>query len=228
MIKNSEDANKYYKLVNTYIDEYTEKHKIKAVNLGKYLKNNVKLINFMERKGLKDIKNINKVITDVIEDRISIEKDTIQKFESFKFFESDQFIISDLKECLYKGIDKSNINHEKILADHFDTSLSHINIINSDKHIFKIDNTEYIIYTDVELDIIKENIIQYCFNKVFDKSIKLDKIDINLNIKNFIDKDKFNLHINEVLNKVVIKDTICSILDCKLEVTDTNFISKFM
>jgi hypothetical protein len=34
MIRNSEDANKYYQLVNQYIDEYTDTHKIRPVNLG--------------------------------------------------------------------------------------------------------------------------------------------------------------------------------------------------
>ena len=58
MITNSEEANKYYQLVNQYIDEYTETHKIKPSKLSNYLKNNQKLVRFMERKGLKDIKKI--------------------------------------------------------------------------------------------------------------------------------------------------------------------------
>ena len=132
MIRNSEDANKYYQLVNQYIDEYTDTHKIRPVNLGRYLKNSDKLKNFLERKGLKDVQNINRVISDVVEDRIAMEKDLVKTFESFKMFESEEFKILNLRQCLYKGIDKSNIHHEKILADYFDVSLSHVDIIDSD------------------------------------------------------------------------------------------------
>jgi len=78
MITNSEEANKYYQLVNQYIDEYTETHKIKPSKLGNYLKNNQKLVRFIERKGLKDIKNINQVISDVVSDRIAMEKDLVE------------------------------------------------------------------------------------------------------------------------------------------------------
>ena len=50
MITNSEEANKYYQLVNQFIDEYTDTHKIKPSRLGNYLKNNQKLVRFMERR----------------------------------------------------------------------------------------------------------------------------------------------------------------------------------
>ena len=159
MIKNSEDANKYYQIVNQYIDEYTDNHKIRPVNLGKYLKNSDKLKNILERKGQKDIKNINQVISDVISDRIAMEKDLVKTFENFKFFESDEFKISNLKVCLYKGIEKVDLNMEKVLADVFDTNLSAIDVVDSDKHIFKVnDGVDVIVYSKEDLEIIKNNI----------------------------------------------------------------------
>ena len=220
MITNSEEANKYYQVINQFIDEYTEKHKIKPSSLGKYLKNNAKLAKFMERKGLKDIKNVDRVIKDVIDDRISMEKDLVRTFESFKFLESDEYKILNMRQCLYKGIDKSNINHEKSLADHFDVSLSHVDIVNSDKHIFKIDSIngdlECVIYTKEELEIIKENMKEYCLEQVFNKSIKLEGIGIKLdvNIKEFIDKDKFTNHIDNVLSMIHVVEIIRVLLSC--------------
>ena len=220
MIKNSEEANKYYQLVNQYIDEYTDTHKIRPVKLGQYLKNSDKLKNFLERNGLKDIKNINRVISDVVEDRIAMEKDLVKTFENFKFFESEEFKILNLRQCLYKGVEKSNINHEKILADYFDISLSHINIIDSDKHVFKIESLnsdiECVIYTSNELEIIRENMKEYCFDQVFNKKVRLEgiSIELNVNIKDFIDTEKFGNHISEVLTVKKVKDIIRILLSC--------------
>jgi hypothetical protein len=221
MIKSSEDANKYYQLVNQYIDEYTDTHKIRPVNLGRYLKNNDKLKNFLERKGLKDIQNINRVISDVVEDRIAMEKDLVKTFESFKLFESEEFKILNLRQCLYKGIDKSNIHHEKILADYFDVSLSHVDIIDSDKHVFKIESItgdlECVIYTQNELEIIRENMKEYCFEQVFNKKVKLEGIgvELNVNIKDFIDTQKFGNHISDVLTLDKVKEIVRVLLSCE-------------
>ena len=59
MINNSEDLNKYYNIVNQYVDEYIDKWKIKPTNLKNYLLGNKsRLVNFLEKKGLKDINRI--------------------------------------------------------------------------------------------------------------------------------------------------------------------------
>lgn len=230
MITNSDDANKYYQLVNKYIDDYTEKWKIRPANLGKYLLKNNKLIKFLERNGLKDIKNIERVIKDIIEDRENMERDTVKTFENFKFFESDEFKVLDIKQCLHKGINKSNIEHEKILADYFDVSLSHVDVIDSDRHLFKIEglrgDTECVIYTENELGIIKQNMNDYCLNKTIGESIKLDIIDIDLNIGEFLDEDKFNTYINKLTSIDQIKTTICRILNCEDLGDENNLIGK--
>jgi hypothetical protein len=230
MIKNSEDANKYYQLINQYIDEYTDNHKIRPAKLGKYLKNSEKLKNFLERKGLTDIKNIDRIISDVVGDRIAMEKDLVKTFESFKLFESEEFKILNLRQCLYKGIDKSNIHHEKILADYFDVSLSHIDIVDSDKHIFKIDtknDINCVIWTSNEIEIIRENIKEYCFDQVFNKKVKLEGIgvDIDVNIKDFIDEEKFANHINSVITIDKVREIVKKLLTYdKVDFPNDNFI----
>lgn len=218
MITNSEEANKYYELVNVYIDNYTEKWKIKPTNLGKYLLKNDKLIKFLERNGLKDIKNIERVIKDIIEDRENMERDTVKTFENFKFFESDEFKVLDIKQCLHKGIEKSNIEHEKILADIFDVSLSHVDIVDSDKHLFKIEglrgDTECVIYTESELLVIKQNIREYCLNNILERSIKMDVINLDIQIGNFINEEKFNNYIDGLISIDKIREIIKNILNC--------------
>ena len=220
MITNSEEANKYYQLINQYIDDYTEKWKIKPSNLGKYLLKNNKLIKFLERNGLKDIKNVDRVIKDVIDDRIAIQNDMVMTFENFKFFESTEFKMLDLRQCLYKGVDKTTIEHEKILADHFDISLSHINIINADKHILKIEGLksdfECVIYTIDELGIIKENIKEYCLEQATNTSIILQGVGLKteVNIREFIDVDKFKHHIDSLINMEKVKEILRMLLSC--------------
>jgi len=216
-----DDLNKYYQLINEYIDDYTEKHKINPSRLGKYLLNNEKLINFLKRKGLNEITKIDKVVKDVIEHRISIEKD-IMTFESFKIFESNDLSIGSLKECLYNGIEKANISHEKLLADYFDVSLGQIDIFNSDKHIFNINNFNKkfncVIFTEKELEIIKENIINYSLSQMLKKKISIDDISIELplSMSEFIDTEKFEKHLSDNLDPAKVKMIINELLECKL------------
>jgi hypothetical protein len=219
MIKNTEDANKYYQLVNQYIDEYIDKWKIKPTNLKNYLLGNKsKLVNFLERKGLKEVSNIDRVVKDIVEDRVAMFKDNVMTFENFKIFESDEFKIVELKQCLYKGVDKSTIEHEKVLADYWDVSLSQIDPVSPEKHIFKINDLNVVIFNSGELSIIKENIKEYALNQVFNKNLKLDlgntSIDLEINIKDFIDSEKFKSKIDEELSDVKIKEIVSSILGC--------------
>jgi hypothetical protein len=126
-INNREDANRYYQQINGLVDEYIDKWKIRPSNLKKYLQPGSDRFNkFLERNKLKDIKGASRVLSDVIDDRYHMEKDGVITFESFKLFESDEYKFSNLCECLYKGIEKSNIEHEKIIADYYGVSLGHI------------------------------------------------------------------------------------------------------
>jgi len=239
MIQNTEDANKYYQLVNQYIDEYVDKWKIKPTNLKNYLLGNKsKLVNFLERKGLKDIGNINRVVLDVVEDRVAMHSDGVMTFENFKFFESEEFKIIDMKQCLYKGIDKATVEHEKILADYWDASLSQIDIVSAEKHIFKVDKglssfddgMNVVIYNESEINTIKENIKDYVLNQTFNKNIKLDlgnsDLDLKINVKDFMDEDKFKNKIDEILTPENVKSIISSILNCKKEDgNENNFIA---
>lgn len=234
-IKSREDANKYYTIINELVDDYIDKWKIRPMNLRKYLKEgSVRIDKFIKRNGLSDINGIKRIVNDVIDDRVHMEKDGVLTFENFKLFESNEFKINSLSQCLYKGIGKADIKSEKILADHFDSNLSQIDIIDSEKHLFKINNWEnkdllVIIYNNEEFDIIKSNIKEYLLNELLKKEI--DFVGIKLNIENFIDSDKFEKSISdklsddkltEMVNKA-IKDENSSF---KLTKTETHLIWK--
>ena len=84
------DLLKKYKLINKKIAVEHNGVIIPKISYKKrYLKNNDKLKRFLERKGLNDIKNINRVIDDILEDREGMEKDGVMTFENFQIFESD-------------------------------------------------------------------------------------------------------------------------------------------
>jgi len=178
MINNREDANKYYQQVNELIDEYIDKWKIKPSSLGRYLKPGSDRFNkLLGRNNLKEVNGIDRVLSDVIEDRVNMERDAVLTFENFKFFESDEFKISNLKVCLYKGIEKVDLNMEKVLADVFDTNLSAIDVVDSDKHIFKVnDGVDVIVYSKEDLEIIKNNMIDFLFEELKSKKVLLGGI----------------------------------------------------
>ena len=212
-INSREDANKYYQVVNKLVDEYIDKWKIKPTNLKRYLKNGSdKFEKFINRNGLKDINGIKQVINDVIEDRVHMETDGVLTFERFKVFESDEFKITSIIQCLYKGIGKTDIIAEKFLADHFDANLSQIDIIDTDKHMFKISNWEnedllVIVYNKDEFDIIKENIKEYLYEELIKQQIDLI-VGVSLRLNTLVDKDKFDTDIESKLSDNLITDLI--------------------
>jgi len=54
-IDNTHDANKYYKLVNDFIDKYIVDWKIKPSRLASYLKNSEKFEKFLDKNNLKEV-----------------------------------------------------------------------------------------------------------------------------------------------------------------------------
>lgn len=234
-IKNREDANKYYTIVNELINDYVDKWKIRPASLRKYLKaGSTKIESFITRNGLNDIIGIKQIINDVIDDRVNMEKDGVLTFENFKLFESDEFKITSLIQCLYKGVGKTDIKSEKILADHFDTNLSKIDVVDSEKHLFKINDWEnkdllVIIYNNDEFDIIKNNIKEYLLNELLKKEIEFS--GIKLNIEKFVDKEKFEKSVDEKLTDEKLTDLVNEAIKnehskFKLTKTDTHYIWK--
>jgi len=223
-INNREDANKYYQTINSLVDDYIDKWKVRPSNLRRYLQPGSERFNrFLERNGLKDIKGADRVLRDVIEDRDSMEKDGVITFESFKLFETDEYKLSSLKQCLYKGIDKASNTHEKILADHFDTSLGHIDIVDPDKHIFRVDVwgeiEDVIIYSKEEIDLITENMLEYLYTEVKNKKVELSG-NISVSLSNLIAEESFKREMEEnvfSVNKPVNLVTQCLGYDFKSE-----------
>jgi len=212
-ISNSESANQYYKLVNSLVDDYIDGHKIRPSKLSAYLKTGGQRFNrFLERNKLKEISGIDRILRDVIEDREQMEKDGVITFESFNLFESSEFKISNLKECIYKGIEKADLKMERIIADYFDINLGSIDIINSDKHKFRIedwknDDWRVVIYSDEDVVLIKSNLIEYLYDDISKREIEL--IDgVKIDLVDLIDEKQFI----EKLSKQLVEDKLIKII----------------
>jgi hypothetical protein len=226
-ISNREDANKYYQLINGLVDDYIDVHKIRPSKLSAYLKPGGQRFNkFLERNKLKDIKGAEIILKDVIEDREHMEKDGVITFESFKIMESSEFKYSELKECLYKGIDKSDLNMEKALADYFDINLGSIDVVDSDKHKFKIEDWENddwvcVIYSDEECDVIKNNLVEYFYSDLIKKEFELVE-GIKIELSDLVKSDVFEEKIFKTLNEEKFQKIISETLG-----EDWSFASKF-
>ena len=212
-INTREDANRYYQVINGLVDDYIDKWKIRPSSLKRYLQPGSERFNkFLERNKLKDIKGAEVILKDIIEDRNHMESDGVITFESFKFFESEEFKIHSLKQSLYKGIEKATSSQEKVLADHFDTNLGDIDIVDADKHIFKINDwnnqdIKVVIYSKEDLEIILGNMIDHLYTELSKSKISLtDSISIELSdlVKEEVFENKmFDFFTPEFLNKTI-------------------------
>jgi hypothetical protein len=216
-ITNREEANQYYKLVNKLVDEYIDGHKIRPSKLSAYLKPGGQRFNkFLERNKLKDITGADRILRDIIEDREHMEKDGVITFESFNLLESSEWKVSNLRECIYKGIEKADLKMEKILADYFDINLGAIDILDSDKHKFSIedwknDYWKVVIYSGEEIDVIKNNLVEYLYDDISKKEIELTE-EVSIKLDNLIDMAKFEEKLLNLLNEDKINKIICQCL----------------
>lgn len=216
-INNREDANKYYQIINDLVDEYTEKNKIRPSNLRRYLQPGSERFNrFLERNKLKDVKGASVILKDVIEDRESMEKDGVITFESFKMFESEEFKIHSLKQSLYKGIEKATQKMEKVLADHFDTNLGDIDIIDADKHLFKINNwnnhdVEVVIYSKEDLEVIEGNMIDHLYTELSKSKINLTN-NISIELSDLVKEEVFENKMFDIFTPEFLIKTISDLL----------------
>jgi hypothetical protein len=212
-ISSREDVNKYYNLINGLVDEYIDSHKIKPSKLSAYLKPGGQRFNkFLERNKLKEISGTDRILRDVIEDREHMESDGVITFESFNLLESNEYKISSLKQCLYKGIEKSDINVEKTLADYFDINLGSIDVVDSDKHQFKIEdwkNDDWIcvIYSEEDCDIIRNNFLDFFYEELSKKEVELVE-GIKVSLSELVKREIFEEKMNKVLTEEKFKNLI--------------------
>ena len=193
-MNNSEEITKIYRSVGEKIDDYTDKWKIRPENLERYLSGK-RLKKFIQIEGLENINGIEIIINDIIQDRISMNKDLVKKFENFNFDNS-----IDGGYNFWNGVGRSSIDHEKILADFYDVSLSEVDVIDTNTHRFKVNGEEVLVFTESELDIILENLKMEKIDNITNKEIEIFK-DVKVTLSDLIDNEKLSIKIDEIVTE---------------------------
>ena len=197
-ISNSDELNHYYGKVNKFIDDYIKIYKVSPIEIYRYINKNMN--KFLEKYGIKEIENIDKVVKDVIEHRRNMEKDRVFKFE--------QFSVLLTESLLY--LNPATVDHEKILADYYNTSLGHITVVDSELHLYEVKDfnkvTKSIIFSSNEFSEIKEKIKL----KILEE---LNEVRVDLNS---IDDQVLNKSFSFLLGSIMSKELLLSNLDTKL------------
>lgn len=168
-ITNSSELSKYYSEVNKFIDEYIKLYKVTPSEIYRYINKN--LSRFLNKFNLTDIENIERIVKDVIEHRKNMERDKIFKFEQFN---------TQLNESIIE-VGSVTIEHEKILADYFNTSLGHIDVIDPNLHLFEIkdfdQSVKSIVFSNEEVKSISDKLIDRITDELSSMEISLNSID---------------------------------------------------
>lgn len=199
-ISNSEEVNQFYKSINQYIDEYINNWKISATKLKRYFESTKNMNNFLKKYKIDDIEGIKRIVKDVIDDRFHMEKDGIMKFENFLLSEKIKF-------------EAIGMNHERVLADLYNTSVGHIEPSNSDLHEYFVndfgDKLKVIIFSKEDVDL---------FKLECSKSISLSVKKKILNLKEFKIEDKtisslFKFNLGEIIDNRLLSEKVTSELN---------------
>jgi hypothetical protein len=205
-ISNREEANNYYKVINTAVDDFISKTKARPSEVHKYLNKNGK--SFLKRLEVDEIEGMQNILNDVLTHRKGMEDDNIFTFENF----------SKLNENLF-NVGNPTVEHEKYLADMFNTSLGHIYIVDPQLHLFKINDFGKLVYSVVfsntEILKIKEELKEEMVNDILSKTISLQFVSGVL-----VDKLSFNLSdfakstdVQEVVTSKLSKDFVLKYIE---------------
>ena len=216
-ISNREDANKYYKLVNNAINDFMGETKARPSEVHKYLtKNGVK---FLKRLEISDVEGIDSVLNDVLLHRRHMEDDKVITFESF----------SKLNESSI-NVGSPSVEHEKILADVFNTSLGHIDVLDSQLHLFKISDfgkdVYAIIFNESEISKVKEDLKVKIGSELSSKVIQVSDVEgitidpIKFWLSDILDESK----VLEIINSKISSDMVFNFIKSSLfKSTSLNF-----
>ncbi len=161
-ISNREDANYYFKLVNQLVDKFIGDTKATPNEIFNYINRNIS--SFILKNELGDVFGIEKIIKDVINHRKNMEDDKVITFESYSRLNENKSELNNL-----------SIEKEKFLADYYNVSLSHIDLVNSDMSLYSINDFGKIFFvvllSDLDLTEIKDHLKKEMELEINDSSI---------------------------------------------------------
>lgn len=218
-----DNINDFYDKVNSLIDSYFDAWAIKPSALKRYLKpGSIGMKKFIERNDLSNIIKIEKIITDVVEDRYGMEKDGIIKFESFTGDNDNDntsntidIIHSFWTHPIFKDVKYSNIEYEKAICDKYRVSLGHVEVIDLNKHIYQINHSEgsfnIFILSDDDIKVIIDNFRKLILDRIYDKTIEMKDVNFKIDLSDILG-DRENILDTIEISKDHIKNVISDLL----------------
>lgn len=198
-----------YKKIDDLLDKYIKDNKIPHNRLSAYMEANTRSMdNFIKRNKLSEIENIESIITE----QVSIKDKSVMTLDNFNEYIKEEFKFNKLSMCLYRGVEPPSIDYEKVLADHFDTNLSNITVIDKLRNLFEvsdwgINKFKAIIYHKDDFNIIEKNLVQYSFDKLSKMSIEIVK-GVNIEMDKILDNESFTKHISTLVNEETVNSVI--------------------
>ena len=200
-ISNRDEANTYYKTVSKAVNDFASETKSKPSEMYKYLSNNKKT--FLKRLELDDVVGIENVLNDVLSHKKHLEDDQIINFESFSQMFENTIVLKS-----------PNVEYEKVLADFFNTSLGHIDLVDSQNHIFKINDFGKEVYSviidDSEMSDIEKSMIKSISEDIVSKVISISECNtipfspMKFWLSDFIELDR----LDEVVKSKISSDLV--------------------
>ena len=198
-INDTKELNEIYSQINKLIQQYIESHNILPSEIYKYVKKNMN--RFLERNNLKDIEKIDQIVEDVIKHRFGMERDQVIPFSKYSQKLNESILLTGL----------GSVEHEKILADYYNSSLGHISPIDYEMHLYQIDDfgdsKKVIVFSDEEVQKISENIINKIYQELKKVNVTIDSLEgqtMNISLDFLLDP---------MITESIVKENIKSKLD---------------
>ena len=178
---NATNIDTYYEKINAEMDAYFNIH-ISPKQLSMYFDNKDNLSNFKKKCGLESVVNIDKVIKDILHDRLSVVTESIYTYDVFNKM---------TKNDIFKGLDRANTSIQNVLADYFELPLSKIEYVDMDKNIYNINGDKYFCFDAKNNNTVANNIIDYIVDDITKQDFELSFLDVNIQMSKFIDVKLF-------------------------------------
>jgi hypothetical protein len=175
------EANKLYNKVRESINKYITDYKVESSEIREYVINNMD--RFINKYGLSGIEGVKQIIIDVVDHKNNMTMDKTKKKKLISEIMNNQVIkFSKFKKVneSFIEVNKSSIEHEKALADYFNTSLGHIEEVDTENHIYSVKDfgktQMVVIFSKDELKKIKEKVISDLVLEISDKNLIVEDV----------------------------------------------------
>lgn len=221
------EANELYKKVRECIDKYRKDYKVESSEIKQYVINN--LDRFINKFGLSDIDGVKQIIIDVVDHKNNMSKDKMKK-KIIKEMMSNRVIkFSNFKRIneSFMDVTKSGIEHEKALADYFNTSLGHVEEVDAENHIYSVTdfgkNQMVVIFSKEELEKMKEKVVADLVLEISDKNLIVEDVnglkfgsEFSIQIGNIMEKSKLENFCEKQIDEKKIVSLVASHLSSEI------------